>query len=187
MYTGACLCTRCTVTLLFSRGWWTSEGEPPIILFTLMREADPPLHTSLSLSLLLSFMFSPFLTESLSFRKKRSIINCLFSWNRFYFVEKCLILFLLYDCTFLILRSISANFVNKNQTKNVLWRPVFHNQMTIKLKKKQLQKMRTMIKYTSKTLFSAAQNMYCSKSDLAAWLVALWTWQAAYTIYGKAR
>lgn len=100
VYIGACVCmwsscSRCkrtvlvTVTPLFSRGWWTLERQPPIIVFTLMREAFPPLHGSQSLplflSISLSFMFLLFLTVYLSVRKKRSIINCLYFWSRFTF------------------------------------------------------------------------------------------------------
>lgn len=73
---GTWMCTWCscswgtgtvlvTVTPLFSRGWWTLEGQPPIILFTLMGEAGPPLHAPLSstpLFLPLSLMLSQSLT-----------------------------------------------------------------------------------------------------------------------------
>lgn len=52
------------LTSLFSRGWWTSEGQPPIILFTQMREAIPPLHTSLALLLFLSFFVINLLAAS---------------------------------------------------------------------------------------------------------------------------
>lgn len=59
-----CCCSWCsgtvlvTVTLLFSRGWWMSEGQRTIILFTLMREAGPSSPPPTLLSLSLSFMFS---------------------------------------------------------------------------------------------------------------------------------